>query len=251
MGGRDERVAPSGLRRETRRLDEGSTTDRMSHEGKRRETGKRSGESIPDGTLRFVLDVRHPAHGQHLAVPTAGVHGSRGVPRVVLPRNRRAIVGHPMGNRSLPGRAFAYSEFVRAALAAGRTGNRIFAARIMWGTLDRLVDRLRTVHHAGPGGDLDLLKLAFGRTGFVHLHRRDVPAQAVSWHRAEQTGVWHRTGREEPEQPAREPRFDFDAIHKLARTIEAHNSGGGRGSAPSGSSRTWFTTRTSTPTRSA
>ena len=92
-------------------------------------------------------------------------------------------------------RVVEYSEFVRAAIAAGRTGNGVFAARIMWGTMDHLVDRLRTVHHAAAGGDLDLLNLAFGRTRFVQLHRGDLLAQAVSWHRAEQTDVWHRTGR--------------------------------------------------------
>ena len=117
-----------------------------------------------------------------------------------------------------------YSEFVRAALAAGRTENGVFAARIIWGTLDHLVDRLATVYPAPASGDLDLLELVFGNTGFVYLHRDDVLAQAVSWHRAEQTGVWHQTDREEPTRPEQEPRFDFDQIRKLVQTIEAHNS---------------------------
>lgn len=120
--------------------------------------------------------------------------------------------------------AFEYSEFVRAALAAGRTGNGVFAARIMWGTLEHLVDRLGAAHAAPADGDLDLLNRAFGRTGFIHLRRDDVAAQAVSWHRAEQTNVWHRTGRDEPEEPEREPRFHFDQISELVRTIEEHNS---------------------------
>lgn len=120
--------------------------------------------------------------------------------------------------------AFERSEFVRAALAAGRTDNGVFAARIMWGTLDHLFDRLRAVHPAPAAGDFDLLNLAFGHTRFVYLHREDVLAQAVSWHRAEQTNVWHQTDREEPKQPAREPRFDFDEIRGLVRTIEEHNA---------------------------
>ena len=119
---------------------------------------------------------------------------------------------------------FEYSEFVRAAVSAGRTDNGVFAARIMWGTLDYLVERLGRVHAAPAAGDLDLLKLAFGHTGFVYLHRDDVLAQAVSWHRAEQTDVWHLADREESKQPEQEPRFDFDEIHKLVQTIEAHNS---------------------------
>ena len=125
---------------------------------------------------------------------------------------------------------FEYSEFVRAALAAGRTENGVFAARIMWGTLDYLVDRLRTVYPAPAGGDLDLLNQAFGETGFIYLHRDDVLAQAVSWHRAEQTNVWHETDHEESKQPEQEPRFDFDQISKLMQMIEEHNSAW----------RTWF-----------
>lgn len=119
---------------------------------------------------------------------------------------------------------FAYSEFVRAALAAGRTDNGVFAARIMWGTMDYLADRLGSVYPASAGGDLDLLNLAFGHTRFIYLHRDDVLAQAVSWHRAEQTNVWHQTDQEEPKPPEQQPRFDFDEIRKLVQTIEEHNS---------------------------
>ena len=119
---------------------------------------------------------------------------------------------------------FKPSDFIRAALAAGSTDNGVFAARIMWGTLDHLFDRLRCVYSAPAEGDLELLNLAFGHTRFVHLRRDDVLAQAVSWHRAEQTNVWQETDREEAKQPEREPRFDFDAIRDLVQTIDGHNS---------------------------
>ena len=126
---------------------------------------------------------------------------------------------------------FEYAEFVRAALAAGRTENGVFAARIMWGTMDYLVDRLDTVCPApAGGGDLGLLNLVFGHTRFVYLHREDVLAQAVSWHRAEQTGVWRQTDQEEPKQPEQEPDFDFDQICKFVQMIGEHNSAW----------RTWF-----------
>ena len=125
---------------------------------------------------------------------------------------------------------FEYSEFVRAAFAAGRTENGVFAARIMWGTLDYLFDRLGTVYPASAGGDLGLLNQAFGQTGFIYLHRDDVLAQAVSWHRAEQTNVWHQADQEESKQPEQVPRFDFDQISKFVQMIEEHNSAW----------RTWF-----------
>ena len=100
----------------------------------------------------------------------------------------------------------------------------MFAARVMWGTSDHLVDRLGSVYPASAGGDFDLLNIAFGHTGFINLHRDDVLAQAVSWHRAEQSNVWHQTDQEESKQPEQEPRFDFDQICKLVQTTEEHNS---------------------------
>ncbi|MXX02990.1 MAG: hypothetical protein F4X08_08510 [Gemmatimonadetes bacterium] len=121
-------------------------------------------------------------------------------------------------------RIFEYSEFIRAALAAGRSENGVFAARIMWGTLDYLFDRLGTVYPAPAGHDIELLNQALGHTGFIYLQRDDVLAQAVSWHRAEQSSVWHQTDREKLKQPVIKPRFDFDLIHKLVQVIEDHNS---------------------------
>ena len=90
--------------------------------------------------------------------------------------------------------------------------------------MDHLADRLGSVHPASAGCDFDLLNQAFGHTGFIYLHRDDVLAQAVSWHRAEQTNVWHQNDREASTQPEQEPRFDFDQICELVQTIEAHNS---------------------------
>lgn len=137
------------------------------------------------------------------------------------------------GIASSPDGAFSYADYVQAALATGRTENGVFAARIMWGTLDQVVSKLATVYPELAGADADLLERAFGRTRFVYLRRDDVVAQAVSWHRAEQTGVWFEIDQARPErepeqeresQPEREPRFDFDQIQRLVQLIEEHNA---------------------------
>ncbi|WP_165824318.1 Stf0 family sulfotransferase [Micromonospora globispora] len=116
--------------------------------------------------------------------------------------------------------AFGYGDFVAAALAAGRTDNGVFGAKLMWGTLDRVVDGLATVHSELAGVDDALLRRAFGRTAFLHLERDDVLAQAVSWLRAEQTDLWY-VGC--PDANGRDPRYDQDGIADLLRTIDAHN----------------------------
>jgi trehalose 2-sulfotransferase len=125
--------------------------------------------------------------------------------------------------------SFDYRDYVRAAIAEGTTPNGVFAARVMWGTLDEMVGKLGAVHPdlRSPGADLDLLTRAFGRLRFVHCWREDTVAQAVSWARAEQTRFW-----QQGDAALHEPRFDFEQIHELVQTIEAHNDAW----------RKWFTT---------
>lgn len=118
-----------------------------------------------------------------------------------------------------PAGSYDYRDYVRAALQAGRTDNGVFGARVMWGTMDDLVAKLWVAYRQPAGEDLDLLTRAFGPTRFVHLWRGDTVAQAVSWARAEQTGYWHHG-----DTVASEPRFDFDRIHGLVRTIDEHNA---------------------------
>jgi trehalose 2-sulfotransferase len=119
------------------------------------------------------------------------------------------------------GGAFEYGDYVRAAVAAGSTPNGVFAARVMWGTLDEIVTKLGTEHPELAGADLELLTRAFGRTRFVYLWRDDAVAQAVSWARAEQTHFWHQG---DTTLPGYEPRYDLEQIHTIVQTIHEHNA---------------------------
>jgi len=49
---------------------------------------------------------------------------------------------------------------VHSALAAGRTDNGVFAARIVWGTLDEVIGKLATVYPDLIGEDVELLRRA-------------------------------------------------------------------------------------------
>lgn len=117
----------------------------------------------------------------------------------------------------------SYADFVRAAITAGTTQNGVFAARIMWGTLKEVIDRLGPVFPNLVGADLDLLNRAFGPLRFVYLRRDNVVAQAVSWFRAEQTDVWQEADLFR-QKPGLVPQFDIDKIHELVRLINEHNT---------------------------
>ena len=121
------------------------------------------------------------------------------------------------------GGACGYAGYFRAAVTAGSTANGVFAARIMWGTMDELTAHLSPVHPGHAGSASGLLSAAFGRTRFVYLRRGDVIAQAVSLLRAEQTGVWFETVGERQE-PTAEPGFDFGQVRELVRQIEDANA---------------------------
>lgn len=126
------------------------------------------------------------------------------------------------------GGGFDYAAYVRAALAEGRTGNGVFGAKLMWGTLEEVVAKLGRVHPGLAGDDRALLERTFGRTRYIWVRRDDVLAQAVSWLRAEQTQVWYVGGNGEIDGGAGgggQPRFDRDGIDELRRTIEEHNAG--------------------------
>lgn len=123
---------------------------------------------------------------------------------------------------------FDYAAYVRAALAAGRSDNGVFGAKLMPDALEHLVTKLGTLHPDLAGDALALLRKVFGTTAFVLVRRDDALSQAVSWWRAEQTGTWFVGGHGEIDRgrPAPvEPFFDADRITGYLREIAEHEAG--------------------------
>jgi LPS sulfotransferase NodH len=148
------------------------------------------------------------------------------------------VAGHPeswfrrQGEREFAARwgiadpsdgTFGYAGYFQAAVAAGSTANGVFAARIMWGTMDEVTAHLAPVYPGHAGSAAGLLSAAFGRTRFVYLRRGDVVAQAVSLLRAEQTGVWFETA-DDRQEPVAQPGFDFGQVRDLVRQVKEDNA---------------------------
>lgn len=114
------------------------------------------------------------------------------------------------------GRVRDYRAFMNAARSAGTSNNGVFGARIMWGSVERMMEGLGRV----PGKpDLPILEEALGTLTLVHLRREDVAAQAVSWCRAEQTGYW-----QQGDVITQEPHQDIAQMRLLMETIRKHNA---------------------------
>jgi trehalose 2-sulfotransferase len=113
------------------------------------------------------------------------------------------------------------ADYLRAALEAGTTPNGIFGARIMWAYIDDVVDLLRRA--TGATGDRSaVIASAFPDVHVVLLLRRDRVAQAVSWAKAEQTGVWYQGDVRGPERPSS---YDAALISALFEAAEAAERG--------------------------
>lgn len=114
-----------------------------------------------------------------------------------------------------------------AALNAGRAGGAVFGLRLMHRDLARLM-ALIDLAHPGQPDDRARITVAFGPTLFVHLTRADRLAQAVSWVKAQQTGLWHIApdGTElERLAPPAAPIYDRARIARELARVEADERG--------------------------
>ncbi|MFJ9892770.1 Stf0 family sulfotransferase [Streptomyces sp. NPDC091280] len=172
-----------------------------------------------------------PRTGSSLLLGLLDSTGVAGHPQAYFRSPDEAAWAERWGVAHTPQHALDYGDFVRAALAAGRTGNGVFGAKLMWGTHAELTSRLADLHPDLAGDEVGLLEREFGRRlRFVHLRRDDTLAQAVSWLRAEQTGVWFVGGRGEiggarSASAAGRPSYDRDAVTRILRTVEEHDAG--------------------------
>jgi trehalose 2-sulfotransferase len=118
-------------------------------------------------------------------------------------------------------RPIDYREYVRAAIRAGSSANGVFAARVMWGTMEEIVAKLRVFYGTPASTDLEVIEQELGRTCFLHLHRNDVVAQAVSWAKAEQAHYWQDGDKAVTGQRAQ---FSFDEVDRYVKTVIDHNA---------------------------
>lgn len=82
------------------------------------------------------------------------------------------------------------ATYFAALQTEGYGGTPVFGLRLMGPDLAFACDWLDRRHPNLPN-DLARLEAAFGPVRFVHLVREDKLAEAVSYLRAEQTGLWH------------------------------------------------------------
>lgn len=113
----------------------------------------------------------------------------------------------------------------QAVIAQGQLETGMFGLRLQRHSFDFFTQKL-AVLHPSQSSDVQRLHAAFGRVLFVFLSRRDKVEQAVSYVRAQQTGLWHVApdGTElERLSPPQNPVYDGREIRACFETMTAHD----------------------------
>ena len=122
------------------------------------------------------------------------------------------------GERSDP------AVYIERLLSERASPNGVFGAKVSWRHLLHFerVCRMQPRYQDKPLPDI--LSELFPNLRYVRITRRDKPRQAISFWKAYQTGAWGRSAGNEtvPTQP---PAFDYDAIAKIVRMLQEHESG--------------------------
>lgn len=136
------------------------------------------------------------------------------------------------GEWGLPSRdtleAATYEQlYIDAARLRGKGQTSIFGLRLMRENVEDLSVALDLIF-PGLASDRARFERAFGRVLYVHLNRADKLAQAVSYIKARQTGLWHiapnGTEIERLGEPG-EPRYDHALIKAELQRLEAYDTG--------------------------
>ncbi|WP_371224052.1 Stf0 family sulfotransferase [Roseovarius sp. 2305UL8-3] len=134
-----------------------------------------------------------------------------------------------LGYYDLEGVPFAsHSEAVRAALGAARAYGRgktdMFGLRLQQHSAVFFFQQLAQLHPR-LDGDVARIDAVFGRTAYLYLTRENKLDQAISYLKAEQSGLWHRApdGTEiERLAPHRDPVYDRAALGQQIALFEAY-----------------------------
>ncbi|MES0879940.1 Stf0 family sulfotransferase [Roseibium sp. SCP14] len=114
----------------------------------------------------------------------------------------------------------------QAAKERGSNGTGVFGLRMQRKSFDFFSRQLKVLHPELPT-DRARIEAAFGKTLFIHLTRKDKIAQAVSFVKATQSGLWHKaadgTELERLSEP-QDPVYDTELIASHFRQMNAYEA---------------------------
>lgn len=108
----------------------------------------------------------------------------------------------------------------RLVADAGQTHGR-FAIKVMWGAFVRFFFKLSAAQHGNTSFVNRTIRETWPNAQYLFIRRRDKIAQAVSFSRARQTGVWRTTEEEDASATPPVLQYDYRDIHGCWTRIQA------------------------------
>lgn len=113
----------------------------------------------------------------------------------------------------------SYDDYLEWVRRTATTPNGVLGAKLMWGHLAALTDRLG----GDPGDPLEAIHREFPGARYVRVRRTNKPRQAISLWKALQTQRWRDDGNGGPVE-ARAPEYHFGAIEHLVEQLTRHEA---------------------------
>lgn len=136
------------------------------------------------------------------------------------------LADHGLDTANYTTRKDALRAVMKSAMERGRARTDLFGLRLQAHSRTFFMQQLAVLYPDLPD-DRARLEAAFGRTQFIYLHRADKLAQAISYVKAEQSGLWHKApdGRElERLSPHKDPAYDPAAIARRLQQAQTDDS---------------------------
>jgi len=102
-------------------------------------------------------------------------------------------------------------EYLDLVFELGTTANGVFGVKLMWNNIPWVLDKLHEIPRFAGVERAEAFRRLFPNLHMIRLTRRDRAAQAVSWCRAAQDGVWV-VSDWEPAAPGAVPEYRYDII---------------------------------------
>jgi len=178
---------------------------------------------MPRGSYEAYFICTTPRSGSTLLCRMIAATGVAGHPETYFYRPEISELCHSLGLEDDPSQSDRerLKPVFERVLEEGRRGGDLFGLRLQGDRAGNFFEKLAVMEPDLPN-DLERIHAIFGKSAFVYLTRFDKLGQAISYVRAQQSGLWHRNkdGSElERLSAPQELRYDAEAITLALETF--------------------------------